>query len=419
MHTPPSENSIKTVLELDLASYSDIARVLEEHLDAHAVMAFENQIQSFVDRGLEQVRLKREDVVFGTAGDNAVLVFDDPSVMHRFAEALQQAVAAHNRARTVDSAKRRFRMGAATGPVLLLQAEKRIVGTTVARAVRLEAAAEHGQLLADVATYGSLPDSLKGFYGDEEEIRGKREERFIARRCTFTPASEPDPSRIQAGRPLPSPEPPTTAATWPGVPESGAITGVGTIEHPRPSPAARRIKSWLLLAVVVAGAVALAVVAYRLLDPNGPPEPSGAWRILTPDKITMFRGKGLGHDFADEVTRPMWEEIDQQRKEYKPDNDRVIYLSPPFAAEHCPKSISLVDGVEALLGVCVFAEAQDQLLDRVSSPNKLGRTVDIHFDHSAARGRVRLVILVFPLTPAGDKQVADADRLDRLIRIHR
>lgn len=203
MVTSATENSIKTVLELDLASYSDISRVLEENLDVYATKAFQDQIQSFVDRGLEQVGLKREDVVLGTAGDNALLVFDDAIVMHRFAEAMQQAVASHNRERTVDSAKRCFRMGAATGPVLLLQAERRIVGTTVARAVRLEAAAKVGQILVDAATYELFPDTFKALYGEEEEIRGKREERFLARRCTFVPTPE-----------LAQPAPATKARSW-------------------------------------------------------------------------------------------------------------------------------------------------------------------------------------------------------------
>src|SRR5439155_12132882 len=127
-----------------------------------------------------------------------ILVFDEPAVMHRFAEAVQHAVAAYNGQKSVESAKRRFRMGAATGAVLLLQAERRIVGTPVTRAVRLEAAAKNGQILVDVATYDSLPDSLKGFYGEEERISGKRDEWFFARRCTFVPTDEPDRCRWRA-----------------------------------------------------------------------------------------------------------------------------------------------------------------------------------------------------------------------------
>ncbi len=45
----PDQQLMRPVLELDLAAYADVARVLEENLDVWAVNIFENQIQSFVD----------------------------------------------------------------------------------------------------------------------------------------------------------------------------------------------------------------------------------------------------------------------------------------------------------------------------------------------------------------------------------
>jgi len=45
----PDQQLMRAVLELDLAAYADVARVLEENLDVWAVNAFEDQIQSFVD----------------------------------------------------------------------------------------------------------------------------------------------------------------------------------------------------------------------------------------------------------------------------------------------------------------------------------------------------------------------------------
>jgi TolB-like protein/class 3 adenylate cyclase/cytochrome c-type biogenesis protein CcmH/NrfG len=188
MTTSPS--NIKTVLELDLAAYSDIASALEENLDVQAVKTFQDQIQSFVDEGLNQLGIRRDDVVFATAGDNALLIFDDPSVMHHFAKSVQEATVRHNRKKSVESAKRWFRMGAATGSVLVIADERRIVGTTVARAVRLEAAAEKGELLIDTETFDALPDELKSCYGAEEVIAGKREELFTVRRCAFVAPSD-------------------------------------------------------------------------------------------------------------------------------------------------------------------------------------------------------------------------------------
>jgi class 3 adenylate cyclase len=184
MFQPPSPDAVKTVLELDLVAFSDVARALEEALSVEAVREFQDQIQEFVDRGLASVGLERDKAVLGTAGDNAILVFDEAAVMHRFAETVQQETLRHNDQRTVDLAKRWFRMGAATGLVKLLPGG-RIVGTTVARAVRLEAAAERGQLVVDNSTFSALPTELQRRYGSEEPIRGKRDERFQGHRCTF------------------------------------------------------------------------------------------------------------------------------------------------------------------------------------------------------------------------------------------
>jgi len=69
--------------------------------------------------------------------------------------------------------------------VLIMPAERRIVGSTIARAVRLEAAAEIGQLVVDTATFDTLPDSSKELYGSVDIIKGKRAERFEGRRCTL------------------------------------------------------------------------------------------------------------------------------------------------------------------------------------------------------------------------------------------
>ena len=190
------QTSIKTVLEIDLYSYNDIATFIEENLDVAAVKTFEDQIQQFVDYGLKAVNLRRDDVVLGTAGDNAVLIFDDANTMHRFAEAVHQATIIHNRSKTVDLAKRWFRMGAATGIVEFDPLKRRIVGITTVRAVRLEAASGKGQLVVDLATFDALQDDLRRVYDVEEIIEGKREERYKARRCTLINVSGVLPGEI-------------------------------------------------------------------------------------------------------------------------------------------------------------------------------------------------------------------------------
>jgi adenylate cyclase len=180
-----ANSSIKTILEMDLVAYSDVARLLEENLNVEAVKIFQDQIQEFVNYGLAIIGLPREDAVIATAGDNAILMFDDAEVMHKFAQAVQSQTLAHNAVRSIESAKRWFRMGAATGVVLVTPGERRIVGSTIVRAVRLEAAAEIGQLVVDLTTFDALPDNLKRLYSSVDIIKGKRAEYFEGRRCTL------------------------------------------------------------------------------------------------------------------------------------------------------------------------------------------------------------------------------------------
>jgi class 3 adenylate cyclase len=181
---------IRTVLELDLAGYTDIAVALEEALDVQAVRTFEDQIQRFVDEGLSAVGLERDKVVLGTAGDNAILVFESADAMYRFAEAVQRACLRYNADKTTPLARRWFRMGAATGPVELDREKRRIIGTTIARAVRLEAASRRGAILVDRATFEALPEAPRGEFGPPCTVKGKRSEQLVAYRRQFIPEQE-------------------------------------------------------------------------------------------------------------------------------------------------------------------------------------------------------------------------------------
>src|SRR5262249_10604193 len=60
----------------------------------------------------------------------------------------------------------------------------------IARAARLEAVAHKGQLVVDLPTFDALPDEIKGYYGLEEVIGGKRDEHFTVRRCTLIDVPE-------------------------------------------------------------------------------------------------------------------------------------------------------------------------------------------------------------------------------------
>jgi class 3 adenylate cyclase len=175
--------SIKTVVELDLVGYSDVARVLQENLDTEAIARLNTQIQEFVEAGLKATGAEREQVLLKTTGDGAILAFDRSEDAHRFAVGVHRATQEHNIKRSLPFSKRWFRIGIATGD-LYREPNGDIAGTVIADAVRLEAAGLPGQIITDATTFDSLPADLQTLYGSEEIVAGKRDERFAARRST-------------------------------------------------------------------------------------------------------------------------------------------------------------------------------------------------------------------------------------------
>jgi hypothetical protein len=57
----------------------------------------------------------------------------------------------------------------------------------IVKAVRLEGAAQPGELVVDAATFNSLPPEYQIAYGSEESVPGKRDEIFAARRYKVIP----------------------------------------------------------------------------------------------------------------------------------------------------------------------------------------------------------------------------------------
>jgi class 3 adenylate cyclase len=175
---------IKTIVELDLKGYSDVARELEEHFSAELVLRFNEQIQTFVAGALAVAGVGSSDALMATTGDGAILVFDSPSIAHVFAEAVHRATNVYNHEKTISAAKRWFRIGIATGDLAIdeIGGLRKMAGSVIARAVRLEAAAAVGEIIADVATYTRLPHDQRACYTAEQIIAGKRNESFRARR---------------------------------------------------------------------------------------------------------------------------------------------------------------------------------------------------------------------------------------------
>jgi class 3 adenylate cyclase len=164
----------RTIVELDLVGYSDIARYLEEHLGANAVMQLNRQVQSFVDEGLRTVKIEPGDAVNSKAGDNAIVVFEHVVEAHCFAEVFHRITEQYNVGKTEISAERHFRLGISTGEIAIDGNE--IAGTTIINSCRLEAGGNKGHILICSDTYAELPAEYRSSYVGPEILTDKRGE---------------------------------------------------------------------------------------------------------------------------------------------------------------------------------------------------------------------------------------------------
>jgi len=180
----------KTVAVVDMVGYSSIARLLEQNISAASVAELNKQIQSFMTRALEQIEPAQAYTVVARTGDGIILLFDSVDAAHTFAASVHRFAKEHNDQRTESTAQRWFRVGIATGEVSVTPragASDEYAGTTIANGVRLEAAAEAGEVLMDDVSFAELSPGLRALYGPEETVKGKRDESFRVRRCIVTP----------------------------------------------------------------------------------------------------------------------------------------------------------------------------------------------------------------------------------------
>jgi class 3 adenylate cyclase len=127
-----------------------------------------------------------------SAGDNAILAFEQARVAHDFVVAWHRIVSSRNREKSVAQAQQHYRIGVATGDLVIWDDDlESACGIVITDAVRLESAGAPGQVLIDHVTYQALPLDLRYCYGPEEKIAGKRSEVFRVHRCQLEQPAKP------------------------------------------------------------------------------------------------------------------------------------------------------------------------------------------------------------------------------------
>jgi class 3 adenylate cyclase len=176
------------VVDVDMVGYSDVARLLEENTHAGTVGELNRQIQSFITSALNELSSPAESRILGFTGDGGILLFVHADDAHSFSCLLQSAAKQYSAQRNIESAKRRFRVGIATGEVNLSDGGShgdQYAGVAIANAGRLQMSAAPGEILIDKSTFSELSPSLQQHYAPVEEVRGKRDEIFHAQRCSM------------------------------------------------------------------------------------------------------------------------------------------------------------------------------------------------------------------------------------------
>jgi Tfp pilus assembly protein PilF/class 3 adenylate cyclase len=179
----------RTVAVVDMVAYSRIASILEENISASTVADLNRQIQGIMSRALDAFEASGTHTVVSKPGDGIILLFEQPDDAHWFAWNVHLLAKEHNDQRNESTAERWFRAGIATGDVIATPSGSGLneyAGMTIAKAVRLEAAADQGGILIDKSSFEGLSDRSKCLYAQEETVKGKRDEQFRARRCQVT-----------------------------------------------------------------------------------------------------------------------------------------------------------------------------------------------------------------------------------------
>lgn len=194
----------KIVTFVDLAGYSDIAKLLEESLGPKAVGELNDQVQNFIADAFKTSGSENDGTVEVTTGDGAIITFESAEQSIRFSLALHSAANQFSANKDTAQGQRFFRVGCAKGPIAINLtgdgAKSGLDGFTTTRAARLEAKAELSSVLIDEDVYTDLPHDLKERFDGPLEIAGKRNEVFKA----YQLIQEGEPTRASEKGPRPS-----------------------------------------------------------------------------------------------------------------------------------------------------------------------------------------------------------------------
>lgn len=180
---------IRTIISLDLSQYGRLSVDTEDALGPKAVFALNQEIQSLINEVVAKLKFGRKPRILNT-GDGAIVVLEPKLKAIRFGEEFLKK--ASERSDTVINKKNgwHFRVGISTGTIAM--DANNVAGTVIAKAVRLQSAANTGEVIICLDTWGILaPGTRRNSYKSGQcEIQAKGHEAPISgfRRTIVPPA---------------------------------------------------------------------------------------------------------------------------------------------------------------------------------------------------------------------------------------
>lgn len=173
------------VVSCDLCEYGRHSRVVVDVLTIEQLRLFDQQIEDLLRKSLAACGEAAQNAVFKDTGDGAVILLASPTLAVSFACEVIAAVDTRNRPVLNPDYCWSFRIGIATGDVCITETRTpsgavvtklRTSGIALARAIRLQTAAEPNSIIVGKRTWDGLTPEQQALFGPEEQIPGKPHE---------------------------------------------------------------------------------------------------------------------------------------------------------------------------------------------------------------------------------------------------
>jgi len=178
----------RTAVQVDLVGFSKMANTLHAISGAKLVASLGDEVREFIDEALRRAGGSLREHLMKATGDGGILLFERADQAHDFATAVLRAAKAHNAGKAYEESRREFRIGAATGDLVIRQLAGGAFdgdGKALIDAARFEPVAQPGEFVIDEPTYELLSPANRLDYGEPEAISAKHGEQFVVRRLSL------------------------------------------------------------------------------------------------------------------------------------------------------------------------------------------------------------------------------------------